>query len=135
MKRETKVKSETPLTTPSPDDASDSDVSPPAKKRKSPKGSKEVDDAKLAAMLQAQENSRARATRGGGTKKKVVQKKKTPKKKSADKIKADDDSELELNSDGEVKEKVKKGGFHKQFHLSAPLADLVGEPTVRRLFP
>ena len=57
-------------------------------------------------------------------------KKKTPKKKSADRVKADDDSDLELNSDGEVKEKPKKGGFHKEYHLSAPLADLVGEAQV-----
>lgn len=89
-----------------------------------------MDDAQLAAMLQAQENSRTRATRGGGTKKKTVVRKKTPKKKSADKIKADDDSDLELDSQGEVKEKVRKGGFHKQYHLSVQLADLVGEPTV-----
>jgi predicted transcriptional regulator len=38
-----------------------------------------------------------------------------------------------VGSDGEVKEKVKKGGFHKLYHLSAPLADLVGEPTVSNL--
>ena len=59
--------------------------------------------------------------------------KKTPKKlrkKSEKKIRAEDDSEVEVGSDGEVKEKVRKGGFHKLYHLSAPLADLVGEPTV-----
>lgn len=90
-----------------------------------------MDDAKLAAMLQAEENSRGRSTRGGGTtKKSKVVKKKTPKKKSAAKIKADDDSELELDSNGEVKEKPKKGGFHKQYHLSEPLAALVRESTV-----
>ena len=102
-------------------------------------------------MLQAQENSRARPTRAGVPKKKNagVVKKKTPRKKSEKKVKADDDSDLEVGSDGEVKEKVRKGGFHvrsflnylrcihtddnrkKQYHLSAPLADLVGEPTVR----
>jgi upstream activation factor subunit UAF30 len=74
----------------------------------------------------------ARPTRGGAAKKKAPVKKRTPKKKSADKVKADDDSDLELNSDGEVKpKKERKGGFHKQYHLSAPLADLVGESTVR----
>jgi hypothetical protein len=72
---------------------------------------KEVDDAKLAAMLQAQENSRTRSTRGG-VNKKATPKKRKPKKKSEKKVKADDDSEVELNSDGEVKEKPKKGGFH-----------------------
>jgi len=90
-----------------------------------------VDDAKLAAMLQAAENRSARATRGAGNKK-VVKTKRTPKKprKSASKVKAVDDSDVELGSDGEIKEKPKKGGFHKQYHLSAPLAELVGEPTV-----
>ena len=55
---------------------------------------------------------------------------KKPRKKSEKKVKAEDDSEVEVGSDGEVKEKVKKGGFHKLYHLSAPLADLVGEPSV-----
>lgn len=55
---------------------------------------------------------------------------KKPRKKSEKKIRAEDDSEVEVGSDGEVKEKVRKGGFHKLYHLSAPLADLVGEPTV-----
>ena len=77
------------------------------------------DDAKLAAMLQAQENSRARPTRGANEKKRVTKKSaarvKKEKKKSADKIKRDDDSDLELDSEGEVKEKVKKGGFHVSF--------------------
>jgi hypothetical protein len=54
-------------------DSDSEEISPPKKKRKA---NKEVDDAKLAAMLQAQENSRARSTRGGGSKKvnKVVKK-------------------------------------------------------------
>lgn len=105
------------------------DVSPPKKKRKR---AKQVDDAKLAAMLQAQENSRARPTRGGVNKKITKKVPKKPRKKSEKKVKADDDSELEIGSDGEVKEKVKRGGFHKLYHLSAPLADLVGEPTLSR---
>lgn len=121
-KKETKVKKE------ESDENDDEDGPSPKKKRKKDKG--EMDDAELAAMLQAQENGRSRATRGGGMKRKAPVKKRAPKKKSADKIKADEDSELELNSDGEVKEKPKKGGFHKQYHLSAPLAELVGEPTV-----
>jgi hypothetical protein len=83
-------------------------------------------------MLQAQENSRARSTRGGGGKKvnKVAKKPRKKREKSAKKIKADDDSEVELGSDGEVKQKEKKGGFHKQYHLSASLAELVNAPTV-----
>jgi upstream activation factor subunit UAF30 len=82
-------------------------------------------------MLQAQENSRvSRSTRGGGNKKVVKKTPKKPRKKSEKKVRAEDDSEIEVGSDGEVKEKVRKGGFHKLYHLSAPLADLVGEPTV-----
>ncbi len=108
---------------------SDSDeVAPPKKKRKQ---AKEVDDAKLAAMLQEQENRSTRATRGAGNKKVTKKVQKKPRKKSEKKVKADDDSELEeIGSDGEVKEKPKKGGFHKAYYLSAPLADLVGEAKV-----
>jgi hypothetical protein len=128
IKKEPKVKSETPASSPDSDSELD-DVSPPKKKRKV---NKEDADAKLAAKLQAQENRSARATRGGGKERKVKVKKekRTPKKKSEKKIKADDDSEVELGSDGEVKEKVKKGGFHKLYYLSAPLAELVGESAV-----
>ncbi|KAH8758180.1 hypothetical protein F5882DRAFT_41762 [Hyaloscypha sp. PMI_1271] len=111
---------------------SDSDsIAPPKKKRKQP--SKQDSDAKLAAMLQAQENSRvSRSTRGAGNKKVVKKTPKKPRKKSEKKVKAEDDSDIEVGSDGEVKEKIKKGGFHKLYHLSAPLADLVGEPTLSR---
>ncbi|APA06613.1 hypothetical protein SS1G_04824 [Sclerotinia sclerotiorum 1980 UF-70] len=102
----------------------------PKKKRQ-----KQDDDAKLAALLQAQENSRTRSTRGAGTKRSagVKKSKSTPKKKkSSAKVKATDDSDMELGSDGEPKEVIKKGGFHKQYNLSAALADLVGEPTLSR---
>jgi chromatin remodeling complex protein RSC6 len=116
----------------SPDSDSD-EISPPKKKRK--QTSKPDSDAKLAAMLQAQENSRTRSTRGGGSKKVIKKTPKKPRKKSEKKVKAEDDSEVEVGSDGEVKEKVRKGGFHKLYHLSAPLADLVGEPTVSVPFP
>jgi upstream activation factor subunit UAF30 len=89
-------------------DESDVDLGPPKKKRKQPDS-----DAKLAAKLQAEENSRARPSRGSVNKKPIaVRKKPTPKKKSSAKVKADDDSDLELNSDGEKKEVVRKGGFH-----------------------
>jgi chromatin remodeling complex protein RSC6 len=135
VKKEARVKSETPASTsisastpPTPsDDDHDSDAPPKKKVKKNSSSNKAMDDAQFAALLQAQENSKGRATRGGGIKKAKVVKKKTPKKKSAAKIKADDDSDVELNSDGEVKEKPKKGGFHKQYQLSEPLAQLVGE--------
>jgi hypothetical protein len=91
------------------DDDTDADVAPPPKKRKR----EQDEDAKLAAKLQAEENCRARPSRGSVSKKPVVARKKsTPKKKSAAKIKKDDDSDIELGSDGEPKEKVRKGGFH-----------------------
>jgi hypothetical protein len=92
-----------------PDD-SDGGNAPPKKKQKR---SSADSDAKLAAMLQAQENSRGRSTRGA-VNKKLVRAKATPKKKkkSAAKIKTTDDSDMELNSDGEKKEVVRKGGFH-----------------------
>ncbi|KAE8441160.1 hypothetical protein EG329_005816 [Mollisiaceae sp. DMI_Dod_QoI] len=137
VKRESTPPSSRAVSTPSasiPKSEPESDsevVSPPKKKRKQ---NKPVDnDAKLAAMLQAQENMSTRATRGGANKKTSKKVTKKPRKKSEKKVKADDDSGLEeVGSDGEVKEKVKKGGFHKQYHLSAPLADLVGEATLSR---
>lgn len=140
---ETSVKTETPtassrcISTPPKTDsasASDSDVfvrdEPAKKKRKSEasvKKEKEVDDATLAAQLQAQENRRT--TRGGATPKR----KRTVKQKRKSRVKAEDSGEEVVGSDGEVvvKEKVRKGGFHKLYHLSVPLADLVGEVTVR----
>lgn len=105
----------------------DEDAEPPKKKLKK---SKVSDDAKLAALLQAQENQGTRATRGGN--KKAPKK---PRKKSEKKIKASDDSGVdEVGSDGEVKEKPKKGGFHKEYYLSAPLAELVNETKVNQLW-
>lgn len=86
---------------------------PPKKKRKAITTADE--DAAFAARLQAEENSRARPTRGGvnrkiGTIKK--KKKKTPKVKRTDgKVKPGDDSDLGSTSDVADK-KVKKGGFH-----------------------
>lgn len=96
-------------------DGSEEDEKP--KKKKQPK---QDDDAKLAAILQAQEDSRTRSTRGGGTKRSagVKKSKSTPKKKkSSAKVKAADDSDMELGSDGEPKEVVKKGGFHVSRYL------------------
>lgn len=83
-------------------------------KKKVKRAAKELDDAKLAAKLQAQENSKARPTRGGATKK-ATPRKKAPRKKSEKKVKAEDDSDIELDENGEVKEKPKKGGFHVGF--------------------
>ncbi len=83
---------------------------PPKKKRKA----EPLDeDALFAAKLQAEENSRARPTRGGTNRKgAVVKKKKSPvKKKTAKKIKSEDDSDVE-GSGSEDKEVNRSGGFH-----------------------
>ncbi|TVY32114.1 Upstream activation factor subunit, partial [Lachnellula subtilissima] len=133
----TPSRSTSDISTPFIKEASDSDE-PPTKKRKATSGAgrsgsgikKEVDDAKLAARLQAQEDRGARPTRRGVVtpkRKRAVKK----KQKSDKKVKDEDDSDV-VGSDGVVREKAKKGGFHKQYHLSAPLADLVGEVTLSR---
>lgn len=110
------------------DSDADQDLAPPKKKKQ--KQSSADGDAKLAALLQAQENSRGRSTRGAA---KPIKAKAAPKKrKSAAKVKAGDDSDLELNSDGEKKVVVRKGGFHKQYALSEPLAALVGDAKLSR---
>lgn len=85
---------------------------PPKKKRKAVTTADE--DAAFAARLQAEENSRARPTRGGVNRKigTIKKKKKTPKVKRTDgKVKPEDDSDLGSTSDVADK-KVKKGGFH-----------------------
>ena len=93
------------------DDLSDVKDSPPPKKRK--KVVEPDSDAAYAAKLQAQENSRIRSTRGGGSKPNSAKKKKIPRKKTSAKVKAEDDSDLD-GSGSEVKEKKvnRSGGFH-----------------------
>ena len=86
----------------------------PVKKRKK-KISVEDDDAAFAARLQAEENSRARPTRGGATKKRnPVTPKKRIKTKSAKKVQGEDDSGIE---DGSASEKIvnRSGGFHVRY--------------------
>lgn len=100
-----------------PSDLGKSPISAPAKKKV-----KVLDaDAAFAAKLQAEENSRARPTRNGVTRKAApTKKKKTPKKKTAARINASDDSELEL-SDGAVgakKEVNRNSGFHVRLTMS-----------------
>ncbi|KAM0209535.1 hypothetical protein ACHAQD_011121 [Fusarium lateritium] len=105
----------------------------PSRKKIKRSPSAEDADAKLAAQLQAQENSlaRGRKTRGGD-KAKPTKKKAAPRKKSAKKVKADDDSDLEP-ADGEVGKKRKAGGgFQKPFNLSETLSELVGETQLSR---
>lgn len=118
------------------DDLSDAPASPSKKKKK--KSAHVDEDALFAAKLQAEENGRARATRGGVNKKATPVKrkkdKKTSKKRASDKVRAEDDSDLE-GSDSEVVEKKvnRSGGFHKPLTLSAPLSALLdGEVQLSR---
>jgi chromatin remodeling complex protein RSC6 len=104
----------------------------PARKKAKRSSSAEDADARLAAQLQAQENSlaRSRSTRGGD---KVTKKKKAPRKKSAKKVGADDDSDLDGSEASPAPPKKKAGGgFQKPFLLSPALAELCGETQLSR---
>ncbi|KAH8431947.1 SWIB/MDM2 domain protein [Aspergillus melleus] len=107
-----------------------SSKSPPAKKKK--KQDNDVDaDALFAAKLQAEENMRARPTRGSNTRRAAPVKKKT-KTKTSKKVKAEDDSDLESGSDT-GKKVNRSGGFHKPLTLSPALSALLGgEETLSR---
>ena len=94
------------------DELSEVPDSPPKKKRKAQPVVN--DDAAFAAKLQAEENSRARPTRGGANRKAPLPKKKrSPKKKTSQKVKASDDSDLQdSGSNAEEKKVNRSGGFH-----------------------
>ncbi|KAI1173644.1 DEK C terminal domain-containing protein [Nemania sp. FL0916] len=90
-------------------------------------------DAKLAALLQAEENQRTRTTRGGGAKSAPKKKKKAaPKKKSEKRIRPEDDSDVDGSEEPSPKKRKAGGGFQKPFTLSYPLAELCGEPQLSR---
>lgn len=91
-------------------------ASPPPKKRKP---DTDVDaDALFAAKLQAEENMRARPTRGASTRRAAPSKKKS-KAKTAKRVKAEDDSDVDSGS--ETKKEVNRtGGFHVSCHHSDP---------------
>lgn len=110
---------------------SELDDDPPKKKVKKTK-SAEDDDAAYAARLQAEENARMRSTRGGNTKRKAAPVKKKAKKKSSNKVKGEDDSDLDTGSGGEKKSPSRKGGFHKPMALSPALSELLGETQLSR---
>lgn len=110
----------------------DDESTPKPKKKVKKEAAVDSDDAAYAARLQAEENSLARPTRGGATRKRAPLKKvagspSKTKKKSSTKIKASDDSDVGTGEEGETK---KSGAFHKPYALSQPLADLVGESQV-----
>ncbi|KAJ5445540.1 hypothetical protein N7491_001622 [Penicillium cf. griseofulvum] len=103
-------------------------ASPPAKKHK-PDTDTDA-DAAFAAKLQAEENSRARPTRGGNTRRAAPVKKKS-KAKTSKRVKAEDDSDI--GSGEEPKKEVNRNtGFHKPMNLSEPLSALLGELTLSR---
>ncbi|KAH0286226.1 SWIB-domain-containing protein [Aureobasidium namibiae CBS 147.97] len=107
-----------------PSDESDlSDVVDDRPKKKARKQDAEEDDAAYAARLQREENSRARPTRAGATRKAAPVKR---KKKSAVKVK--DGSDVETNGES----KPRTGGFHKPMNLSEPLSALLGETQLSR---
>lgn len=90
------------------EEASAAGSEPPAKKHKP---DADVDaDALYAAKLQAEENMRARPTRGGNTRRAAPSKKKS-KAKTSKRVKAEDDSDIESGSDTK-KEVNRSGGFH-----------------------
>ena len=101
-------------------------VQPPKKKQRKSEDT-EDSDAKLAAMLQAQENRMGRSTRGGGSKaSKAKPVKKKPRKKSSNKVKPEDDSDVDGSEGSTAKPRKAGGGFQKPFNLSAPLSELCG---------
>ncbi|KAL3476779.1 SWIB-domain-containing protein [Aspergillus californicus] len=106
---------------------------PPPKKQK-PRHDVDA-DALYAAKLQAEENLRARPTRGGNTRGGNTRKAPSTKKKTtktAKKIKAEDDSDIGSGSDS-GKKVNRSGGFHKPLNLSPALSALLGgEPTLSR---
>jgi len=103
----------------------------PSAKKPKRKNSEVESDEKMAARLQAELNAQsARATRGGGVKRKAPVKKKS-KAKSVAKLGSDDDSDLEGES-GEKPERERKGGFHKPMNLSEPLSAMLGESQLSR---
>lgn len=115
------VPSPPPSSSPVKRDADSEGVSPaasepPAKKHKP--GADVDADALYAAKLQAEENMRARPTRGGNTRRAAPSKKKS-KAKTSKTVKAEDDSEFESGSDTK-KEVNRSGGFHVSnvMHLS-----------------
>ncbi|KAK7937236.1 Upstream activation factor subunit spp27 [Apiospora aurea] len=100
---------------------------PPKKKQRKAEKSEDTEDsdAKLAAILQAQENQMSgRATRGGGSKAKPIKKK--PRKKSSNKVRREDDSDVDGSEESTNKPRKAGGGFQKPFNLSAPLAEVCG---------
>lgn len=93
-----------------------SDVTEPIQPKKKRKDAFVDSDAAFAAKLQAEENLRARPTRGGNTRKAAPAKKKKTSKTSK-KVKASDDSDVDASGTEVKKEVNRTGGFHVSFFL------------------
>lgn len=96
--------------------------------------SKELKVEKCAGMLKAEEDESSRATKrmAKGTKPQKGAANRKSSTKTNLRVGASDDNKMEdvitqAEEKGEVK---KKGGFHKQYNLSEPLADLLRQSTV-----
>jgi len=109
-------------------DAIDTAMKPSKKKIKSE--SVIDDDAKYAAMLQAEENNRVRRTRGAksGKVSTIIKKKRSKKVKA----KNNDDSDVASDLGGKKRKVNRSGGFHKPLNLSEPLSALLGETSLSR---
>lgn len=104
--------SPTPSSTPSRKSAAKSDDLEEPKPQKRRTGPDVDADAVFAAKLQAEENKRARPTRGGATRKTAPAKKKS-RSKTAKRVRAEDDSDLDSGSEPDRKKAVNRsGGFH-----------------------
>jgi upstream activation factor subunit UAF30 len=86
--------------------------SSPAPKRDKKHRSVEETDAAYAARLQAEENGRARSTRGGGSKRKAPSGKKDKARKKAKSKKTVDSGDDSDTGVGEEKKVNRTGGFH-----------------------
>ena len=121
--------SDTKQSSPTPDN--DEPVGPAERPRKKQRTGKSESDAVLAARLQAEENGRARPTRGGSSrnstrKKGGIVKKSPKKKKSAAKVNSDDDSAE--GSDGEKKASKRGGAFNVNYSSLVPLCFALTQP-------
>lgn len=104
-------------------------ASPPPKKRKP---DTDVDaDALFAAKLQAEENMRARPTRGASTRRAAPAKKKS-KAKTAKRVKAEDDSDVESGMDTK-KEVNRSSGFHVRPYRRDNPASCISNNALRNL--
>lgn len=108
------------------EDESDEEDDQPKKKRVKHEASTDDHDAKLAAMLQAEENKLSRSTRATRGSAKGTAK---PAKKAEKKTRKKKVVEPEYDSEGNEIVKKKNGAFNKEWALSEPLSILAGGAT------